>query len=62
MLKDLIVRHETFTGSPRARWILDNWQECVPKFVKVFPHEYKRVLGLRDSEIEDPEGRLMSDG
>jgi hypothetical protein len=34
----------------------------VPKFVKVFPHEYKRVLGLRDSEIEDPEGRLMSDG
>jgi glutamate synthase (NADPH/NADH) large chain len=62
ILKDLIVRHETCTGSPRARWILDNWEVCVPKFVKVFPHEYKRVLGLRDSEIEDPEGRLMSDG
>ena len=30
----------------RARkWILENWDAMLPKFVKVFPHEYKRVLG-----------------
>ena len=34
------------TGSPRAKWILENWGEMLPKFVKVFPHEYKRVLGI----------------
>ena len=41
-----ISRHADLTGSPRARWILDNWTEMLPKFVKVFPHEYKRVLGV----------------
>ena len=35
-----------FTASPRAKWILENWAEMQPKFLKVFPHEYKRVLGV----------------
>jgi hypothetical protein len=26
---------------------LEHWLEMLPKFVKVFPHEYKRVLGTR---------------
>jgi glutamate synthase (NADPH/NADH) large chain len=34
------------TGSPRGQWVLDNWAEMLPKFIKVFPHEYKRVLGV----------------
>ena len=34
------------TGSPQAKWILENWEATLPKFVKVFPHEYKRVLGI----------------
>ena len=42
----LIARHAELTGSPRAKWILDNWETMLPKFVKVFPHEYKRVLGV----------------
>ncbi|MGH9328607.1 MAG: glutamate synthase large subunit [Terriglobia bacterium] len=46
MLVDLISRHGELTGSPHARWILDNWETMLPKFVKVFPHEYKRVLGV----------------
>ncbi len=40
----LIARHAELTGSPRAKWILDNWETMLPKFLKVFPHEYKRVL------------------
>jgi glutamate synthase (NADPH/NADH) large chain len=41
-----IARHAEETGSPRANWILENWESMLPKFVKVFPHEYKRVLGV----------------
>jgi hypothetical protein len=34
------------TGSPRAAWILENWSETLTRFIKVFPHEHKRVLGV----------------
>ena len=40
----LIQRHQTFTESERAARILANWQEFVPKFVKVMPKDYARVL------------------
>jgi glutamate synthase (NADPH) large chain len=46
IVRDLILRHQTLTGSPRARWILDKWDEVLPQFIKVFPREYKRVLGI----------------
>ena len=49
LLHGLIARHFEYTGSPRAVWILDNWSAMLPKFVKVFPHEYKRVLGIARS-------------
>jgi glutamate synthase domain-containing protein 3 len=45
-VRHLVERHAELTGSPRARWILDNWYGMLPRFVKVYPHEYKRVLGL----------------
>jgi glutamate synthase domain-containing protein 2/glutamate synthase domain-containing protein 3 len=45
-LYELIVRHSENTDSPQAKWILENWETTLPKFVKVFPHEYKRVLGI----------------
>ena len=45
-LRNLIEKHFEHTGSPRAKWILENWSAMLPKFVKVFPHEYKRVLGI----------------
>jgi glutamate synthase domain-containing protein 3 len=45
-LRTLIERHLAFTNSPRARYVLDNWTDVIPKFVKVFPHDYKRVLGI----------------
>jgi glutamate synthase domain-containing protein 2/glutamate synthase domain-containing protein 1/glutamate synthase domain-containing protein 3 len=45
-LENLIRRHVELTGSPRGEWILQNWGEMLSKFVKVFPHEYKRVLGV----------------
>jgi glutamate synthase domain-containing protein 3 len=52
LLHGLIERHLELTGSPRAEWILENWASMLAKFVKVFPHEYKRVLGVaRAAEV-----------
>jgi glutamate synthase domain-containing protein 2/glutamate synthase domain-containing protein 1/glutamate synthase domain-containing protein 3 len=45
-VKGLLERHRDLTGSPRAAWLLEHWAEAQPKFIKVFPHEYKRVLGV----------------
>ena len=45
-VRGLLERHRDLTGSPRAAWILEHWADAQPKFIKVFPHEYKRVLGV----------------
>jgi glutamate synthase domain-containing protein 3 len=45
MLKRFIDNHARYTGSRRAREILEGWAEARTRFVKVFPHEYKRALG-----------------
>jgi glutamate synthase (NADPH) large chain len=42
----LIAQHVEGTGSPRGQWVIENWEEMRSKFIKVFPHEYKRVLGV----------------
>ena len=46
ILYRLIARQAELTGSPQAKWILQNWEATLPKFIKVFPHEFKRVLGI----------------
>src|SRR5208283_4130166 len=46
LVRDLVARHLELTGSPRAAWLLDNWSEALSRFIKVFPHEHKRVLGV----------------
>jgi glutamate synthase (NADPH) large chain len=46
VLERLIRNHIKYTNSPRAQWVLDHWSSMIPKFIKVFPHEYKRVLGV----------------
>ncbi|CAN7349104.1 glutamate synthase large subunit [Pararhizobium sp. LjRoot238] len=43
-LYQLISNHLHFTGSPRAKEILDHWVEFRPKFRKVMPVEYRRAL------------------
>ncbi|MGQ0577390.1 MAG: glutamate synthase large subunit [Betaproteobacteria bacterium] len=45
IVKGMIAKHARTTGSRRAREILDNWAEYRPRFVKIFPKEYKRALG-----------------
>jgi glutamate synthase (NADPH/NADH) large chain len=43
-LQDMISKHLLYTQSPLAGKILTNWEEFLPKFVKVIPLEYKKVL------------------
>ena len=44
LLKRLLEDHHRWTGSKRARDLLDTWETSRAKFVKVLPHEYKRAL------------------
>jgi len=43
-LHGLIENHLRYTDSDRARMILDNWDEYLPRFVKVMPVDYRRAL------------------
>jgi glutamate synthase domain-containing protein 3 len=50
-VRGLLERHRDLTGSPRAAWILEHWAEAQSQFIKVFPHEYKRVLGVARADV-----------
>jgi glutamate synthase (NADPH/NADH) large chain len=60
MLKGLVQRHLLYTGSERARRVLENWAQYLPKFVKVMPLEYRRALAemaqeaRRDQQVTPP--------
>ena len=43
-VRALVEEHLRRTGSPVARRVLDSWEALLPRFVKVFPTDYKRVL------------------
>ncbi|WP_425349005.1 hypothetical protein [Methyloligella halotolerans] len=68
-LRQLIQNHLHYTGSKRARQILENWGEYLPKFIKVMPVEYRRALeemaeaqaaedtGLAELEVGMPDAK-----
>ena len=43
-LREQIEKHLMYTGSERARLILENWAVYLPKFTKVMPTDYRRAL------------------
>ena len=51
-IKEMITRHVKYTGSKKAAEILLNWDATLPYFIKVFPMEYRRVLGKMSKEDE----------
>ncbi|MGM9320291.1 glutamate synthase-related protein [Deinococcus aquaticus] len=46
-LRGLLENHHKWTGSQRASELLDDWENSLRKFVKVFPREYQRALRER---------------
>jgi len=51
ILKTMIENHLHYTGSRKARMILDSWHMMLPHFVKVMPLDYKRVLAERKAAL-----------
>ena len=58
-VRELLVRHLKYTGSSRAKSILDNWQAMLPKFVKVMPVEYARALQELEKAQETSDGMTI---
>jgi glutamate synthase domain-containing protein 3 len=58
----MIKLHLEYTGSARAAYILDNWEASLPFFVKVFPMEYRRVMGKMTKEDEATEREEVQHG
>ncbi|MGN1131649.1 MAG: hypothetical protein ACI4RL_01990, partial [Ruminococcus sp.] len=43
-LKNIIAEHVKVTGSPKGKEILDNFKEYLPKFKKVLPNDYAKMM------------------
>jgi len=43
-VKSTIQKHVEYTGSPRGKFLLENWNAELPKFFKVLPSDYERML------------------
>jgi glutamate synthase (NADPH/NADH) large chain len=43
-LRILLERHHLYTGSARARELLEDWETTLGAFVKVMPKDYRRAL------------------
>jgi glutamate synthase domain-containing protein 3 len=54
-LQELLKRHIAYTGSTWAQTILDDWANRLPYFIKVFPMEYRKVLGRMSKEDAETE-------
>jgi glutamate synthase domain-containing protein 3 len=51
LLRELIGKHLHYTRSPRADFLLRHWEQTLPSFVKVMPHEYRRALASRIADF-----------
>jgi glutamate synthase (NADPH/NADH) large chain len=51
-LKDLVQNHFHYTNSAKAGFVLENWNDILPKFVKVIPKDYKRMMERIDEQMQ----------
>jgi glutamate synthase (ferredoxin) len=64
LVEGMIRRHANYTKSDRAWKVLAMWEELVPRFVKVYPNDYRRVLEtqkrLKASGMSDEEAVMAA--
>jgi len=61
-IKQQLQNHIHYTGSTLAQTILDQWYKFMPRFVKVMPLDYKRVLAqIQEQEQEARSDQMMAD-
>jgi glutamate synthase (ferredoxin) len=64
LVKDLVSRHARLTGSARAAKVLLDWEHFLPRFVRVVPNDYKRVLEaqrkMRETGMSEEEAEMAA--
>ncbi|HSZ32870.1 MAG TPA: glutamate synthase-related protein [Puia sp.] len=50
-MKEMISRHYMYTGSTVAKFVLDDFENQLRNFVKVFPKDYKKVLSEKKARV-----------
>ena len=55
LLHEMISRHYQYTNSTVARFILNDFENQLKNFVKVFPKDYKRVLSEKNTATNLPD-------
>jgi glutamate synthase (ferredoxin) len=60
LLRDLIQNHVNLTGSRLAWRILSDWEGARDHFIKVYPHDYRRVLEAQREQVASEEEVLIS--
>jgi glutamate synthase (ferredoxin) len=43
-VRRMVERHVELTGSSRGRAVLEGWDRLLPRFVRIVPNDYRRVL------------------
>jgi glutamate synthase (ferredoxin) len=66
LVREMIHRHAEYTRSDRAWKVLALWEEMVPKFVKVYPNDYRRVIEtlrqVKATGVSDEEAEMIAFG
>jgi glutamate synthase (NADPH/NADH) large chain len=64
LVRRLVERHAEYTGSTRAKALLDDWDTTVTRFVRVVPNDYRRVLEaqarMRDKGLSEEEAEMAA--
>ena len=62
MLRSMIEDHLNYTGSAPAQRILDDWEDALPRFKKIMPRDYRRILDERKARGESKELETAPNG
>jgi len=52
-VRKLVEKHVALTNSVRGKYVLENWADLSARFIKIFPHDYKRALGISRATAAD---------
>jgi glutamate synthase (NADPH/NADH) large chain/glutamate synthase (ferredoxin) len=58
-LRTMLESHLKYTGSRKAKSVLDNWKSTLRKFLKIMPIDYKRVLAERKASALKEQAKEM---
>ena len=60
LLRHLVDRHARYTGSGRAKKVLERWEDHLARFIKVIPVEYKQILLKKQSLVREADAKHIA--